>query len=573
MDIRKKKHFFIIFCLLLISLIIIVAITISMQRMLVIESELIDDVNEQMQHATLSNNMIFHAKEKALILYQIATTQDILKQDDLFIKFIEHGNRFIETRNKLLTMELTNKEKILINNQGDLTNQTTPLEYNIIELARSGNYDKSIQLLSEEATPAQNRISEILHELNSIQNIHTRHELDSSSITYKKTAVTSSWVIFLIVIISTSIAIYILRKFLTIHDYLIKRDNELSVTNKILQQNIDELNQTTERLDLIFRGTNDGIWDWNLPENEIYFSPRWKEMLGYTNDEINNNFLSMQKLIHPDDLGCTLTTWTNCMEGKNNSFNIEYRLMNKQGEYIWVMSRGLVLLNNNEPVRIAASTTDITSRKKSDLELLNYKSNLEKMIKDRTQELERLTENFKQLSQTDSLTGIANRRYMDIILEQEYLNAKRTSTPLSFMLIDVDHFKKINDEYGHQQGDICLQQIAKLLTNSLKRPHDFVARYGGEEFAIILADTNIEGALNVCASIHNNIEKLETLPKLPDTGQPLTVSIGLFSQQLNINCTPDSIIKAADTALYRAKTNGRNQTVVHQNTKTKLAIS
>jgi len=572
-DIRKKKHFFIIFCLLLISLIIIVAITISMQRMLVIESELIDDVNEQMQHATLSNNMIFHAKEKALILYQIATTQDILKQDDLFIKFIEHGNRFIETRNKLLTMELTNKEKILINNQGDLTNQTTPLEYNIIELARSGNYDKSIQLLSEEATPAQNRISEILHELNSIQNIHTRHELDSSSITYKKTAVTSSWVIFLIVIISTSIAIYILRKFLTIHDYLIKRDNELSVTNKILQQNIDELNQTTERLDLIFRGTNDGIWDWNLPENEIYFSPRWKEMLGYTNDEINNNFLSMQKLIHPDDLGCTLTTWTNCMEGKNNSFNIEYRLMNKQGEYIWVMSRGLVLLNNNEPVRIAASTTDITSRKKSDLELLNYKSNLEKMIKDRTQELERLTENFKQLSQTDSLTGIANRRYMDIILEQEYLNAKRTSTPLSFMLIDVDHFKKINDEYGHQQGDICLQQIAKLLTNSLKRPHDFVARYGGEEFAIILADTNIEGALNVCASIHNNIEKLETLPKLPDTGQPLTVSIGLFSQQLNINCTPDSIIKAADTALYRAKTNGRNQTVVHQNTKTKLAIS
>ncbi|MEE8429603.1 MAG: diguanylate cyclase, partial [Gammaproteobacteria bacterium] len=125
-----------------------------------------------------------------------------------------------------------------------------------------------------------------------------------------------------------------------------------------------ELRQNEERFELVLRGTNDGIWDFDLRNGEIHFSPRWKEMLGYEEHEIANHFKAWQDLIHPDDLGQVLEIWANCMGGLKDSFALEYRMRTKSGEWMWVQCRGLALQDSNHtPIRLAGSHTDISERK------------------------------------------------------------------------------------------------------------------------------------------------------------------------------------------------------------------
>ena len=132
----------------------------------------------------------------------------------------------------------------------------------------------------------------------------------------------------------------------------------------------EELRASEERFALVARGTRDGLWDWDLTSGEIYLSPRWKVMLGYREDEIENNFHALQGLIHEDDLGIALNAWVSCMEGEADVFSVEYRLRDKQGDYRWIHSRGLSVRNHDdEPVRMAGSHTDITERKRMQEEL------------------------------------------------------------------------------------------------------------------------------------------------------------------------------------------------------------
>jgi hypothetical protein len=144
----------------------------------------------------------------------------------------------------------------------------------------------------------------------------------------------------------------------------------------------DELRTSEERFALITRGTKDGIWDWDLTTGQIYFSPRWKAMLGYDNTDIKNNFQALQSLIHPDDLGTALNDWITCMEGETDAFVIEYRLRNKQNEYRWIQCRGLALHNKQgNPVRMAGSHTDITKSRHAYVDLQQMATELEAKAK------------------------------------------------------------------------------------------------------------------------------------------------------------------------------------------------
>ncbi len=127
-----------------------------------------------------------------------------------------------------------------------------------------------------------------------------------------------------------------------------------------------ELRASKERFELVTRGTKDGIWDWNLSTDQIYFSPRWKTMLDYQEDELANNFATLQALIHPDDLGMALDSWTTCMAGETDAFSVEYRLKNSHDSYTWIRCRGMTLHDDNgHPVRITGSHTDISEQKQA----------------------------------------------------------------------------------------------------------------------------------------------------------------------------------------------------------------
>jgi len=170
---------------------------------------------------------------------------------------------------------------------------------------------------------------------------------------------------------------------------------------------------------------------------------------------------------------------------------------------------------------------------------------------------------IKALSLMDELTGLFNRRGFDSRLRLEWNRARREQTPVSLMMIDIDFFKKYNDIYGHLQGDIALQEVAKVIAQSLKRPADFCARWGGEEFIALLPDTDLPGALNVAEQIRKGVEETDILC---DNGNVthVTVSIGVNI----ILPTQDIFVKAfidgADNALYAAKDSGRNRVCTYE---------
>lgn len=176
------------------------------------------------------------------------------------------------------------------------------------------------------------------------------------------------------------------------------------------------------------------------------------------------------------------------------------------------------------------------------------------MVK-RWQERER---QIKQLSEKDPLTSLWNRRYLFEQMERELARAKREQSALSFVMLDLDHFKQINDIYGHQIGDEALVLVGRVLLESVRRS-DIVGRYGGEEFAIMLPNTSAEKAREVAERCRQSIEK-QSLSTAQGT-LTLSASLGLVSLNVNPQTEVDNLIHFADEALYRAKTSGRNRVV------------
>ena len=172
---------------------------------------------------------------------------------------------------------------------------------------------------------------------------------------------------------------------------------------------------------------------------------------------------------------------------------------------------------------------------------------------------------IEKLSMTDQLTGIPNRRSFDMRLRSEWSRALREKTPISMMILDIDFFKKYNDEHGHQQGDFALQSFARVLHDELKRPGDFVARWGGEEFVALLTNTDSAGAMEVAEKVRKNVEEKSIYYSigLKQTASKITVSIGVNTSEQTNRTTIDDFISKADEALYRAKKQGRNQVCLY----------
>ncbi|MCG8451903.1 MAG: diguanylate cyclase [Spirochaetales bacterium] len=174
-------------------------------------------------------------------------------------------------------------------------------------------------------------------------------------------------------------------------------------------------------------------------------------------------------------------------------------------------------------------------------------------------QLERTNRELTSLSTLDPLTGLGNRRRFDAILEEEWKRSIRHRIPLSLLIIDIDHFKLFNDNYGHLRGDECLRSVAQALTSSLKRFVDSVARFGGEEFIAVLPDTGREGALEVAERIRTTVIEQHIPHEYSPVSSVLTVSIGHATLVPQKGSDPLSLVESADRALYRAKKEGRNR--------------
>ena len=292
------------------------------------------------------------------------------------------------------------------------------------------------------------------------------------------------------------------------------------------------LRESEERYALAMRGANDGIWDWNLKTGLVHYSPRWKTMLGYAEDEITDKLEEWMGRIHPDDLEKVKKEITAHIKGLTHHFESEYRMRNKNGGYRWMLSRGLAVRDASDTAtRMAGSQTDMTDRKSFEQRL-----------------------RYDALH--DSVTGLFNRMALTERLKFSIDRSRRRKDYLFAVLyLDLDRFKDVNDSLGHAMGDQLLMATARLL-EAILRPTDAVARLGGDEFVILLDDINdISDATRVADRIHTG---LRTTSLLDGHQLFISASIGIVLSTSGYN-SPEDILRDADIAMYRAKSQGKDR--------------
>ncbi|MFP4478284.1 MAG: GGDEF domain-containing protein [Candidatus Izemoplasmatales bacterium] len=273
---------------------------------------------------------------------------------------------------------------------------------------------------------------------------------------------------------------------------------------------------------------NLGQWHWYVKENKVLFNDKKVEAIGYNPKEVGEvGFQFFTDKLHPDDYDRVMDNMRDHLSGKTEVYEVEYRIKHKDGHYLWYYDRGAIIKRNDvgEPVLLQGIVFDISESK-------------------------RIEEKLRYLSERDPLTEVYNRRTMYNILQDMVDNYEENEEPFSMIMFDIDHFKEVNDEYGHLVGDDVLKGLADLVKEE-KRSDDIVCRYGGEEFFLLLPETENDNAIKVAKRLHKKIKKMD----IPKVGH-ITVSMGVVTYQDEE--TIDEIVKRADDLMYEAKEDGRD---------------
>jgi diguanylate cyclase (GGDEF)-like protein/PAS domain S-box-containing protein len=322
--------------------------------------------------------------------------------------------------------------------------------------------------------------------------------------------------------------------------------NEKLKLLKKLEATEKELLIYKERVDFAFRATQEALWDWNIKENNLYISERWKEMLGYDNKDIQKNNIQIWiDSVYEKDMEDVKRFIFNIFANKISRYELKYRQVQKNKNLIWILTRAVVEYDQDgNPIRMIGTNQDITKEKEKEKELKEAKMIAEK------------------LSITDGLTGLYNRRYFNKQIGKELNRSKRDKKHIAFLMLDVDHFKQYNDTYGHLQGDDALMAIAEVLKEFTVRAEDTAFRLGGEEFGIIFFPKDIDETKTYAQNILNKIESLQIEHKNNLSSKYITVSLGIIFKEFDLDLSMDEIYQKADEALYYSKVNGRNQVKV-----------
>ncbi|MCV3215934.1 PleD family two-component system response regulator [Plectonema radiosum NIES-515] len=179
-------------------------------------------------------------------------------------------------------------------------------------------------------------------------------------------------------------------------------------------------------------------------------------------------------------------------------------------------------------------------------------------------QLEAANKALQHLANVDGLTGVANRRRFNDYLNSQWLTLASERSPLSLILCDIDFFKLYNDKYGHPAGDMCLQKVGTVLSETVQNSQDLVARYGGEEFAVIMPNTHMGGAVHFAAAMQAKVRELEIIHEASTISRYVTLSLGVATTIPTFESEPSSLILEADKALYKAKAEGRNRIILKQ---------
>ena len=288
------------------------------------------------------------------------------------------------------------------------------------------------------------------------------------------------------------------------------------------------LADSEQQLNLALDGAHLGMWDWHLESQDFQLNQTATDIIGYELASIRLKLSDIQSLFYEDDRKYITDSMNDHLIGETSQFDIDARLLNKAGNYVWVNMRGRVSEHNpnGNPNRVSGVLVDISERKA-------------------------LEDQLVELATKDALTGLYNRGFGSETLDREIAQTRRSDGMLSLILMDVDHFKNINDAFGHAYGDQVLIEIGKQLQQRLRKT-DVVSRWGGEEFAIIMPNTPLKNAHETAHKLMTKIRNLKT----PD-GNNISMSMGITEYRPEESSM--SLLKRADQLMYDAKNAGRDQ--------------
>jgi diguanylate cyclase (GGDEF)-like protein/PAS domain S-box-containing protein len=312
---------------------------------------------------------------------------------------------------------------------------------------------------------------------------------------------------------------------------------ELAAIEEELREKYDELRKKEEQLEIseerhkaALEGSQDAIWEWDIKNGKSYISDRWREMLGFTAEELAVNHLTWKELIHPDDKELAFKRQQDHLNGITPFYRSEYRLKTKSGEYKWVSVRGKVLRDSEGiPVRIAGSQTDISERKAFE-------------------------EKINRLAYYDSLTELPNRAKLEKVLGEALRTAKEHGNRGAVLFLDLDNFKTVNDTFGHEMGDDLLMGVAKLL-RSFESEDILVSRFGGDEFVIVI--DKIQNDQQVREVAFKIVQALNKPWIIKGKEFYSSVSLGIVFYPGD-GCDVQSILSNADCAMYSVKNADKN---------------
>lgn len=319
-----------------------------------------------------------------------------------------------------------------------------------------------------------------------------------------------------------------------------KATRELNTQNERIEHAVQsatyELRHFQERYLRATEAAKDGIWDWSIRKGQIFYSQTWCQMLGFEKEEVPSIPLFWTNRVHHDDLFLFTAAFDNYINGKTNSLEVEYRIRNRGGEYLWVKVMGIAVFDpeTNHIERLVGVQRDISAVKEVQMQLL-----------------------YNALH--DNLTKLPNRTLFTERLNQAFLRFKRyPNEQFAVVFFDLDKFKDVNDVYGHAAGDKVLKHVAKLLRGCV-REIDTVARLGGDEF-VVLAD-QISDKKDIIQMIERVFEEAKHPILIGDDKIYPLFSIGL-SLSKESHTSANKALREADIALYQAKEKGRNQYVI-----------
>jgi len=298
----------------------------------------------------------------------------------------------------------------------------------------------------------------------------------------------------------------------------------IDITERIKLHNA--LQESEKRLSYTLQATNDGIWDRNLKSGKLYLSDSYYKMLGYNPGEITITQKDFEELLPQEDKERVLQKIQECIEGKIKDYSMEFRIKTKSGKWKWILGRGKVVSHDStgKALRFLGTHVDISQRKQTE-------------------------EKLEKLARIDSLTGCYNRGYGMELLDRQIKLSHRSKSPLLLAFLDIDRFKSINDNFGHNEGDRVLKEVSGLFKSTL-REIDIICRMGGDEFLIIFPDSSLKEATLIKERLNKNLTKLN---KTSEKSYKVGLSVGLSCYDPANPQPMDELIRIADKKMYEDK--------------------